>query len=248
MDVPAACLQEITRLKLTRLLQPTQFGVGVPAGAESMVPRGRVFAAMCPHVAHASFDIRMLLERSRVLKSWRWLLQSCQNLRRSSWGFGGSTGTPTHVIRLLDGLFQGDSLSTALFCLGLRRALRRFEGSMREVGLLEPGAQLVHMEYVDDILMNLLPSSAPVWLPLLRDALASVRLSLSLPKFKVLIPAALQPTPNAAIAAAGLTQVFGQLELLGSSMDGVHAACISSWVQSEVLELPAPRGSAWRRP
>ena len=173
MAVPAACLQEITRLKVTRLLQPTQFGVGVPVGAESMVLQGRALAAMCPHVAHASFDMKNAfgeISRAEVLEE---VVAELPELAPFIVGLG-SAGTPIYVasgaatwdvIMLLDGLFQEHCLSAAIFCLGLRRALRRFEGSMREVGLLEPGLQLVHIEHVDDILMNLPPSSAPVWLP-----------------------------------------------------------------------------------
>ena len=101
----------------------------------------------------------------------------------------GSQGTTIHVadgaaswsiIVLLDGLSQGHNLSTILFCLGLRRALRRFMESLHAAGLGTDACHILHLEFIDDLLMKLPPDSVNVWLPLLRAALASANLSLKM--------------------------------------------------------------------
>ena len=73
----------------------------------------------------------------------------------------GDNGTPIFVANststwktfcLVHGLFQGHNLSSLLFCLGLRRAMRRFEGSCENQ--LEPDDDSVHMEYIDDLFLD----------------------------------------------------------------------------------------------
>ena len=43
----------------------------------------------------------------------------------------------------------------------------------------------VHLEYIDDMLMKMVAAEVGIWLPLLQNALATVRLKLNLAKCKV---------------------------------------------------------------
>ena len=126
---------------------------------------------------------------------------------------------------MVDGLFQGHTLSSLLFCLGLRRALRRF---LQEYSASACGAAgvPVHYEYMDDMLLKLKPDMAATWLPLLVRALSSVNLRLNLAKTKVWIPSAAAGQSHPVLRQAGLPQVFGSLELMGGALDGQHAASI----------------------
>ena len=148
----------------------------------------------------------------------------------------GDSGDPIHIAAgaaswysfdMLDGLFQGHNLSTLLFCLGLRLAIRRFEQDYSSSECAIAGKP-VHFEYIDDLLMKLCPNMAPMWLPLLTSALATVRLRLNLSKTKVWIPSAAHGTLHPQLAQMGLLQVFDNLELMGGALKGQHAASIGS--------------------
>ena len=58
-------------------------------------------------------------------------------------------------LTLYDGLFQGHNLSSLLFCLGMRRAMRKFEESCRT---RFPGGdfrRILHLDYIDDMFLKL---------------------------------------------------------------------------------------------
>ena len=105
----------------------------------------------------------------------------------------GNKGTSIHMnisacdwksIVLWDGLFQGHNLSSLLFCLGLRRALRRFENQCVYGS--------VHLEYIDDVVLQFQPHLAHEVIPAFEIALKSVNLSLNHSKCKALIPLVLE--------------------------------------------------------
>ena len=78
---------------------------------------------------------------------------------------------------MYDGLFQGSNFSTLAFCLGLRRALRRFQ---EKVGRLEGSlVKLLYLEYIDDVVLKFNPDYAHLAIPLLEEALLSINLRLS---------------------------------------------------------------------
>ena len=155
----------------------------------------------------------------------------------------GESGTPIHIadgqgsfciLMMLDGLFQGHNLSSILFCLGLRRALRRFLAAYSQ-SECDQSRVPVHFEYIDDMLMKLAAAEVGTWLPLLQNALATVRLKLNLTKCKVWIPSWPDSTLHPELRAASLTQVLDGLDVMGGALDGQHAARITA----DALALPA---------
>ena len=226
MSVPASCIKIITQQKALKLLLPAQFGVGVPAGAEMMVLQARALAKLFPNDAFCGLDMVNAfgeISRAEVLEE---ILAELPELAPFMVQLRGDQGTTVYVatgasvwepIVLRDGLFQGHTLSSLLFCLGLRRALRRFTAAYQAV---EPGDDIVMLAYIDDVLAKLNPDKAGVWFPLLQEALASVNLRLHLAKTKVLIPSAPPGAMHPSISANGLQQVHQHLELLGNVLDG----------------------------
>ena len=130
------------------------------------------------------------------------------------------------VISMHDGLFQGNNLSALAFCLGLRRALRRFhEAAAREYpSELKP----LHMEYIDDLVVKFHLDRIRILLPLLEQALMNVNLRLNHQKCKVLIPSALEGISHDGIIATGLSQVYNSVELLGGALEGDFQAVIGT--------------------
>lgn len=109
-----------------------------------------------------------------------------------------------------DGLFPGHTLSTILFYLGLRRALRRFAANF------DPSvADSVHVEYVDDLVLQFLPNFCHLVMLVLIDDLKFINLRLNHVKSKMLIPSAAEGEEHPSIRESGLPQVFGQMPLLG---------------------------------
>jgi hypothetical protein len=131
------------------------------------------------------------------------------------------------ILSMIDGLFQGHNLSSLLFCIGLRRGLKRFLQAYC-ASVCGVDGPPIHIEYIDDILMKLRADEAKIWLPLLRDALSTVGLRLNLSKCKDWIPSAPEGTHHGVLAEVGLPQVFGGLEVMGGALDGQHRANIGA--------------------
>ena len=247
MALPGACLQEITQKKALKLLASSQFGIGVPAGAESMVLQSSILAAMCRDDAFCALDMRNAfgeISRAEVMEEVLAELPELAPFVALLWGVDG---TPIHIasrsaewanILLLDGLFQGHNLSTLLFCLGMRRALKRFCDSYVEAGFAIANGAPIHMEYIDDMILKLPPDDADAWLPLLEHALGTVSLSVNLSKCRAWITSSPQGQLHPTLLQAGLVQVFGQLEVLGGAMDGAYTAVIAPSNQGGP-EIPA---------
>ena len=129
-----------------------------------------------------------------------------------------------------DGLFQGNNLSSLIFCLGLRRALRRFQ---ELATLADPDASKpLHLQYIDVLIMKFHPSRDRVLSPLLERALLTVNLKLDHRKCKVLIPSADEGVLHDGIAAMGLHEVHKSIDLLGGAIEGKFCAMIGACTSS----------------
>ena len=116
-------------------------------------------------------------------------------------------------ILLIDGLYQGHNLSSLLFCLGLRKALRRFEEQCSTRLALED--MPLHLEYIDDLLMKVRLDTAGTVMPLFEAALGSIKLKLNRSKCNGLIPSAREGNKSLNLVEIELPQVYGNLGLLG---------------------------------
>ena len=95
----------------------------------------RALAKLVPHDLFCSLDMVNdfgEISRAEVMEE---LLSTIPEVAPFMMLLWGEEGTPIYVaagasewqrIVIPDGLFQGHALSSLLFCLGLRRALRRF--------------------------------------------------------------------------------------------------------------------------
>ena len=234
LSLPGACLQEALQGKVARLLSDTQLGIGIKAGPESFLCIGKALARLCPNDAFCAFDMHNAfgeVSRAEILEE---VIHDFPEIAPYLINLWGAEGTPVHIasgatswasFEMRDGLYQGHTLSSLLFCLGLRRALRRF---LREYSgsPCSAGGTPVHLEYMDDMLFKFDPSLACTWLPLLTDALFTVNLRLNITKTKVWVPSSADGVLHPALQQAGLHQVFDGLEVMGGALDGQFAASI----------------------
>ena len=136
MSLPGACLQHIVQAKVKKLLHPSQFGISMVAGAESMIMLCKALAKLNPEDAFAAFDMVNAfgeISRAEVLEEVIDTMPELAPFLVQVWGGNGTqifsniSACTWEEISLFDGLFQGHNLSSVLFCLGLKRALKRFE-------------------------------------------------------------------------------------------------------------------------
>ena len=184
MSLPGACLKQITRGKVSKLLVPSQLGNGISSAPETFLCLGNALATLCPNDAFCAFDVHNAfgeVSRAAVLQEVVADVPELANFLVCLWG---EHGTPVYVadgsdsyciFRVLDGLFQGHNLSSILFCLAMRRAIQRFTESY---------FVSAHIEYIDDMLMQSKAAEVHIWLPLLEQALSTVRLQLNRSKVK----------------------------------------------------------------
>ena len=233
MSLPGAYLQFATQSKVGKLLSGTQFGIGVTAGAETMLSRknddeimprrrfrGTRYGYAFGEVSRAEVLVEVISELPEIAP---FLIQL--------WGIRGtpisiaSDCSSWAVILLIDGLFQGHNLSSLLFCLALRRAMKRFTQACDVQS--DVIGKVIRIEYIDDLVLKIRASVVHVVIPLLEVASASVNLKLGQSKSKVLIPSARLGETNVSIQHSGLVQVHGTLELLGGSLDGEYSIEVS---------------------
>ena len=237
---------DIVQAKVKKLLHSSQFGIGVVAGAESMIMVCKALAKLSPDDAFAALDmVNAFGEISRV-EILEEVIDAIPELAPFLLQLWGESGTPIYTsvgpcawekIVLVDGLFQRHNLSSLLFCLGLKRALKRFE--------LNNSESVFHCEYIDDLLLKFRPHLAETIMPKLESALATVNLRLNQSKCKVLIPSVLvAERDNEYLVKVGLPQVFGGMELLGGAMEGEYTAPMNSVSVHEPPEASLKRVEA----
>ena len=226
MSLPGACLLHVVQSKATKLLRPTQFGIGVVAAPECMMALCKALARLRPEHAIAALDMINAfgeISRAEVFEEVLEFLPEIAPFVLQLWGTEGTdiycaNGASTwNVSKLVDGLFQGHNLSSLLFCLGLRRAMRRFQSNC------DPCVQSsVHVEYIDDLIMQFLPHLTHLVMPVLGEALASVNLRLNAVKCKAMIPSAPAGSMHPSLVEFNLPQVHGSMDLLGGALEGEY--------------------------
>eukprot|EP00959_Pyramimonas_sp_CCMP1952_P016447 348922-Pyramimonas_sp.AAC.1 len=96
---------------------------------------GRALAELCPGDAFCAFDMHNAfgeVSRAEIMEEVHKEVPEIALYLLNLWG---PAGTPVYTasgpaawscFSMVDGLYQGHTLYSLLFCLGLRRALRRF--------------------------------------------------------------------------------------------------------------------------
>ena len=198
MSLPGACLLHVVQGKATKLLRPSQFGIGVVAAPETMMALCKALARLRPEHVMAALDMINAfgeISRAEIFEEVLEYLPEIAPFVLQLWGTEGTSiycanGPSTwNVSKLVDGLFQGHNLFSLLFCLGLRRAMRRFQNNC-DLSVQSS----VHVEYIDDLILQFQPHLAHLVMPVLVAALATVNLRLNPVKCKAMIPSAPEST------------------------------------------------------
>lgn len=233
VSLPGAWLKHITASKTQKIFKNTQFGLGVPAGAEVMITLCQTLIKLDPE--DALYVLDMIngfgeISRAEIIEEAILVMPEIVPFLLQLWGESAtSIYTPSGtkqwtIIEMYDGLFQGNNLSTIGFCLGLRRAMRRFtEVAVQTLG---PTLRLLHLEYIDDLVVKFHPDQSAVLLPLLESALLSVNLKLNYTKCKVFIPSAIENDVCEDIQTLGIKQVYKSIDLLGGAVEGEFCAMV----------------------
>jgi hypothetical protein len=111
-----------------------------------------------------------------------------------------------------DGLWQGSCEASAVFCLGVREALKPAIADLAAKGI-----RVDLLKYIDDMLLSVSPSDLQAAWPALEEALAAAGLTLVPSKCAAYVPAATERDPR---ITAFVEQRFDGLPLLGTAVDG----------------------------
>ena len=215
-------LMEHTTKDIAAVVSPYQFGIGMPAGAEVMLKTIQAVARAFPDIAFGSSDVKnafgTVFRRSslRAVAKFRPVLIPAM---AQMWQ-GGASGllaqcSPTlwEMFFVGDGVFQGECLSTAIFCLVMHDAILAFYDKI--------GPELKEVvfvfAYVDDVVIAFPPHHAEKVWGAWKEALAERGLMLEQTKCHAWIPSAtsVQPALDAVI-----TQDLRGIPLLGSAAEG----------------------------
>ena len=148
-------LSSVFSEKLGALLQPTQFGVGVPGGCLSFAHSTALLLAANPDWAAVTVDCANAFNTMSRVSIRSALVNHCPELLPffdSTYGVCGmlkvamqqhpmSDQQKLRYIRSEEGVQQGDPLSTLFFCLGLQRPILR---------TMEQHTGVVMEAYIDD--------------------------------------------------------------------------------------------------
>ena len=111
-----------------------------------------------------------------------------------------------------DGLWQGFCEASAVFSLGLRRALLNAVLRCRHLGI-----EVDVLSYIDDTLLQLSPSQLPRAWPIVIEELQRARLNVNISKCSAFVPAASEIDTNITTI---MPQRLDGLPLLGSAVQG----------------------------
>ena len=198
-----------------------QFGVGMPEGVNQFLSHASLIARRHPHKALVGIDIENAfgeIKRESCRAAVHADVPSYEPALAQLWDSAPhrlwiETAPGVWEQRLVeDGLWQGSCEASAVFALGLRRAMLRVIGRLTVLGI-----ECDALFYVDDTLLATDPANIPMIWPILVAELATDGLRLKAPKCSVYVPAATAPDPA---LAAILPQRFDGLPLLGSAVDG----------------------------
>ena len=201
---------------------PYQFGIGMPAGAEVMLKTIQAVAAANPELAFGSSDVKNAFGtvfRSAALATASKLQPAITPALAQMWQPGPtcmhaqSSPTEWKSFFVSDGVFQGECLSTAVFCLVMHEAILDF---FRRLGSTLAACVFV-FAYVDDVVLVFPPTEAETVWSTWRAVLAQRGLRLEQTKCRSWIPSATEVLPELNSVVA---QDLSGLPLLGSAAEG----------------------------
>ena len=134
LSSPGVFLQFITKQKVAKIFGKTQFGIGVAAGPETMVGIANALIKLYPNELFLALDVINAFGEISRGEIFEEVLKELPELALFLTLLWSNCGTPVFIadsdstwawIFVADGLYQGHSLSSLLFRLGLRRAFEK---------------------------------------------------------------------------------------------------------------------------
>ena len=193
-------------------------GLGIPLAPQAIVGECQCLANASPAHVFASLDVENAFGNVRRAPLLANLVQLAPELARFLlllWGFACGAvvcASRTRVFmrglagrrwcfELLDGLYQGEALSSMAFCIALHAALMSVQAQ------LPSGSRL--FAYIDDILLAIALIHLSSVMQLIRSALESIGLTLKSEKCRAWVPAAPESYSEPELAKASCKQVWG---------------------------------------
>ena len=201
LKLATGSLLEVSSKAISKKIFPHQFGAGTPAGAEAMLRMSQALARAFPHYVMIGTDVKNAfgtLHRASILQAIAEVSPDLLPVLLALW----RSGPTTMFVQISeeqwerffvgDGLFQGECLSTAIFCLCMNTVIKLFVNSLP----LEIRKCITILAYVDDVMLHMPPEHVPVVWPLWCAALKKVGLVVEVSKCTSWIPAALVISPE----------------------------------------------------
>ena len=220
----------VAKKALAVILPSKQYAMGSDSGgAAALLARAQAAAGtMGPEACAVSTDIENAfgqIRRAEVLEQVIAVIPENVSFLALLWSHGSrvlqevEAGSYASFL-VTDGLYQGCSWSALCFCLGMLKVSDQFRREAREAGV-----PVELFLFLDDLLLLLSQSAVPFVIAALERALASIGLALKKSKsFGMLMR---EDAPMCAeFASTGLTQTWGALRVLGSSLHDDVAASI----------------------
>ena len=212
---------DLVQPAIRQVVTPEQFGIALPAGAETMLKTAQALAVAQPNHLFVSTDVSNAFgncDRMHCLRSVMAKVPSLGPILAQQWAAGPTTvwihegAGKWACFEVHNGLFQGECTRTGAFCLSMHECTAMFRRSLgRHAG------GVILLGYVDDYCFNALPDLARMAWPLWVKALASAGLPVNESKCKIWLPSG---TPLPAELLASLPPLSPEgLELMGGAAE-----------------------------
>ena len=232
---------DLNRAVIIKAVGVYQYGALMPSGADRMVYALRALAKASPHLAFVATDIKNAfgnVPRALALKALLKHAPSLARIMANIWMAGSThilapySETEFRSIQATEGVFQGECLSTAVFCIFLREVLDTFLLRCLEAGISNPVQTITLCAYVDDVVLVMDPQLFPTVWPIYVQTLKDFGLMVETTKCKAWNPS---ETPFEVGVTMLVEQVFNGLPVLGTAADGQFATVLAV-TQSRAVE------------
>ena len=228
---------DVSKADIINAVGPYQYGALMECGADRMVYNLRAMALAAPHKLFIATDIQNAygtVNRSTAIGALLMHLPCFVPIMSLFWG---AAHTSLYVpdshssfaqLKVTQGVFQGECLSTPVFCTHLRAAIDHF---LHHAALAfpdgDPNSLVQILAYVDDVVLIIDPPDFSTLWPIWVESLRKYGLLVEQSKCKAWVPSMISPLPEA-------VKVFGRdnvstsgLTVLGSAASGSHKTTIS---------------------
>ena len=132
------------------------------------------------------------------------------------------------LLEVTQGVFQGECLSTAVFCTHLRDAIDTFLAQIQKAFPDQDPTKLVQiLAFVDDVVLVVEPGDFSAIWPIWVDSLRKFDLIVEQSKCKAWIPSKISPFPDAVKVFGADNVSTSGLTILGSAAAGAHKTTIT---------------------